>query len=126
MAEDDGRVGSAQEQDRNEVCLVGRVSSEPESRELPSGDVLWLFRLVVRRPGAGPSGAGSRQTVDVLDCCAWTSRAQRTVKGWHEGDHVELEGAVRRRFFRTGAGTASRFEIEMTRGRRVRRRADAA
>ena len=126
MAEEDGRDEFAQEQDRNEVCLVGRVSSEPESRELPSGDALWLFRLVVRRPGAGASGSGSRQTVDVLDCCAWTSRAQRTVKGWREGDHVELEGAVRRRFFRTGAGTASRFEIEMTRGRRLRRRADAA
>lgn len=122
MAGEDGRDESAQEQDRNEVCLVGRVSADPESRELPSGDVLWLFRLVVRRP----EGAVTRQTVDVLECCAWTARAQRTVRGWHEGDHVELEGAVRRRFFRTGAGTASRFEIEMTRGRRLRRRADAA
>ena len=34
----------------NEVHLVGRVSSEPEERELPSGDVVVLFRLVVPRP----------------------------------------------------------------------------
>lgn len=122
MADDQGRDDTVQERDRNEVCLVGRVSGEPESRELPSGDVLWLFRLVVRRP----TGAPTRQTVDVLECCAWTSRAQRTVRGWHDGDHVELEGSVRRRFFRTGSGTASRFEIEMSRGRRLRRRADAA
>jgi single-strand DNA-binding protein len=118
----EGGTQLAPEQDRNEVLLVGRVSADPESREMPSGDVLWTFRLVVRRP----EGAGTRQSVDVLDCCAWTARTQRTVRAWREGDHVQVEGAVRRRFFRTGAGTVSRFEVEVSAGRRVRRRADAA
>lgn len=121
MTEQQGREESARALDRNEVCLVGRVSCQPESRELPSGDTLWLFRLVVRRPPE----AGARQRVDVLDVCAWTTRAQRSVRGWREGDQVEVEGSIRRRFFRTAAGSASRFEIEMS-GGRVRRRAVAA
>lgn len=121
MAEEQVRDVPAVESDRNEVCLVGRVSSRPESRELPSGDTLWTFRLVVRRP----PGVGTRQSVDVFDVCAWTSRAQRSVKGWRDGDQVEVEGSIRRRFFRTAAGTASRVEIEMS-GGRLRRRADAA
>lgn len=122
MAESHERDVPALELDRNEVSLVGRVSAEPERRELPSGDALWLFRLVVRRP---PTAGAARQGVDVLDVAAWTSRAQRSVRGWHAGDQVEVEGSVRRRFFRTGAATASRFEIEMS-GGRLRRRADAA
>ena len=122
MAQATRREDPAQVEDVNQVRLVGRVSAAPESRELPSGDVLWTFRLVVRRP----EGSGSRPVVDVLDCCAWSPRVQRTVSAWQEGDQVELEGAVRRRFFRTGAGAASRFEVEVVRGRRLRRRADAA
>lgn len=121
MSREPARGDDVDVPDRNEVHLVGRVSATPEARQLPSGDTLWLFRLVVRRP---PS-SGARQPVDVLDCCAWSPRARRTVQGWREGDHVELEGTVRRRFFRSGGGTVSRFEIEMT-GGRVRRRAGAA
>ena len=38
-------------------------------------------------------------------------------------DHVEVEGALRRRFCRTGAGVASRYEVE---ARLLRRRAAPA
>ena len=37
---------------RNEVLLAGRVSAAPSERELPSGDRVVTFRLVL--PGAGP------------------------------------------------------------------------
>lgn len=108
-------------EDCNEVRLVGRVSTAPEAKELPSGDVVWLFRLVVRRP----EGHVSRQSVDVLDCSVWAPRLQRSVSSWRDGDQVEVEGAVRRRFYRAGQVTASRVEVEVRRGR-VRRRAAAA
>ncbi|MEI5675051.1 MULTISPECIES: single-stranded DNA-binding protein [unclassified Nocardioides] len=104
----------------NEVQLVGRVSQDPERRELPSGDVLWTFRLVVGRPEDRPV---SRQTVDVLDCAVWSARVQRSVAGWRPGDVVEVSGAVRRRFFRGAGGTASRVEIEVSTGRIIRRAA---
>lgn len=104
----------------NEVRLVGRVSGEPEERVLPSGTALWTFRLVV--PRLAPRD-GSRQTVDVLDCAVWGGRVRRAVASWADGDHVEVTGAVRRRFFRAGSGSASRVEIEVSAGRRVRRAA---
>lgn len=103
----------------NEVRLVGRLSVAPQERVLPSGDTLWTFRVVVDRP----RGGASRQTVDTLECAAWSPRARRSVGRWSAGDVVEVSGALRRRFFRTGAGAASRVEVEMTRGRLIRRAA---
>lgn|SRR6476661_1440733 len=104
----------------NEVRLVGRVSGDPEERELPSGTTLWTFRLVVARL---PVSEGTRRSVDVLDCAVWGGRVRRSVSTWSDGDHVEVSGAVRRRFFRAGGGTASRVEIEVSAGRLVRRAA---
>lgn len=102
----------------NEVRLVGRLSAAPEERVLPSGDVVWVFRVVVPRPDGG-----GRARVDALECAAWSPRARRAVTSWRDGDVVEVEGAVRRRFFRTGAGAASRVEVEVSRARMVRRAA---
>ncbi|MFC4785218.1 single-stranded DNA-binding protein [Nocardioides sp. MAHUQ-72] len=105
----------------NEVRLVGRVSAAPEERILPSGDALWTFRVVVPRQSVR---AGSRQTVDVLECVVWGGRVRRSVVTWQEGDQVEITGSVRRRFFRAGGSAASRVEIEVYGGRVMRRAAN--
>ncbi len=101
-----------------EVRLVGRVSQPPEERALPSGDTLWSFRVVVPRPG---DPGRSRQQVDAVDCCVWSGRIRRSVASWRVGDVVEVRGSVRRRFFRTAHGAASRFEVEVSAGKLIRR-----
>jgi single-strand DNA-binding protein len=103
----------------NEVRLVGRLSRDPERRVLPSGDEMWTFLVVVPRP----PGGRSRQTVDTLDCAVWGGRVKSSVSTWATGDVVEVTGSVRRRFFSTGSGPASRVEIEVASGRMVRRAA---
>lgn len=108
----------------NEVTLVGRLSQVPEERVLPSGDQLWTFRVVVPRPARTRPGSRGG-LVDALDCAAWTARVRRSVRTWREGDLVQVRGAVRRRFFRTGAGAVSRVEVEVTRARLIRRAASA-
>jgi single-strand DNA-binding protein len=105
----------------NEVVLVGRLAQPAQERALPSGDVLCTFRLVVQRSGEGRS----RQTVDALECVAWSARLRRSVIGWRPGDVVRVEGALRRRFFRSSGSVVSRVEVEMRRGRVVRRAASA-
>ena len=104
----------------NEVRLVGRISQPPEERVLPSGDSLWTFRVVVPRP---PGAAQRRQSVDALECTAWTARARRSVAAWAPGDVVEVVGALHRRFYRTGGAVSSRVEVEMSTGRLIRRAA---
>jgi single-strand DNA-binding protein len=96
----------------NEVRLRGRVSADPVVRVLPSGDEIVTLRVVVGRPD-GRS--------DALEATAWTAGLRRRLVAWKAGDVVEIEGALRRRFWRTPQGAASRWDIEINAGRRVQR-----
>lgn len=108
----------------NEVHLLGRLSAEPVARELPSGDVVVTFRLVVAR-GRPPRGSGARSpTVDTIDCAAWSKSAQRSLRTCAAGDLVEVHGALRRRFWRGVGGPASRSEVEAVTLRRAARGVD--
>jgi len=107
---------------RNEVLLVGRLAAAPMTRELPSGDLVVLCRLVVSRPAVrSPRRIARATSLDTIDCAAWSGAARRTVTAWHAGDLVQVTGALRRRFWRTAAGAASRYEVEVARGRRLSR-----
>lgn len=109
--------------DRNEVLLVGRLSAAAQPRELPSGDVLVQFRLVVSRrvSPADRETRPRRPTVDTIDCVAWQPGLQRSVRAWQAGDVVEVTGGLRRRFWRAGGGPTSRTEVEVERVRRLRK-----
>jgi single-strand DNA-binding protein len=104
----------------NDVLLVGRLAATPEVRSLPSGDVVVTFRLVVDRP-ARRHLSGSAARVDTLDCAAFRSDVRRRCQRWEPGDVVEVRGSLRRRFFRTGGGPASRYEVEVATASRVAR-----
>jgi single-strand DNA-binding protein len=103
----------------NVVRVRGRLAVAPDLRDLPSGDVVATFRIVVPRPPVRAGVAGSTVKVDTLDCAAFRADVRRRVARWHPGDVLEVEGSLRRRFFRAGGAAASRYEIEVTDARRV-------
>ena len=105
---------------RNELVLVGRLSAAPEQRDLPSGDQVVTLRLVVDRP---PARGSTRRQVDVIDVACWSRRTQRSALALCADEEVRVEGALRRRFFATAAGRASRYEVEAARLVRVSPRA---
>lgn len=107
---------------QNCVSLRGRVSSSPIERELPSGDVIVTLRVVMVRERS-PMSTKSKQGSDWVDCVAWGGRVKRSVARWQVGDVVEIEGALRRRFFRMEARTSTRVEVEVLGGRLVERAA---
>lgn len=104
---------------RNEVVLCGRISGDPQVRELPSGSVLVSFRLVLARDRT-PMTASSKQPSDWVECTAWGARVRKQAGTWRDGDQVEVRGALRRRYFR-GVPSRSSVEVEMLAGRRLRR-----
>ena len=103
---------------RNEVILVGRLAAAAEDKELPSGDLLTSWRLVVDRgPVKRKLPEGVRPTtIDTLECVAWLPAVQRTAANWSAGDVIAVEGALRRRFWRGGN---SRYDVEVTKAKRV-------
>lgn len=108
-----GEAGSC-----NEVILRGRVGAEAQERVLPSGDCIVTARLIVDRDAH--SLKRSSQRVDTIDCVAWTTRVQRSMRRWGQGDQVEVRGSMRRRFFRTPGGPASRVEVEIKTTKKIK------
>lgn len=88
----------------NDCLLRGRVSAPATDRELPSGEHVVEFRLIVKRD--------SREGVDTLDIAAWSSKARRTALSLKAGEWVEVSGAIRRRFWQAPTGAASRWQVE--------------
>lgn len=102
---------------RNEVRLSGRLAAEAEERELPSGDRIVTLRVVVpRAPATGrrrQAAEGVRRvTVDTIDVVCWTAGTRRTALRLRADEPVEVEGALRRRFFGGPTGRQSRYEVE--------------
>jgi single-strand DNA-binding protein len=113
-------TGDSAEEVVNDVRLRGRLAAAADERELPSGDTVVTFRLVVGRPARTARSASSPR-VDTLDCAAFAGPVRRRVRQWQPGDILEVQGSLRRRFFRTDGGPASRYEVEVASATRVAR-----
>ena len=107
----------------NQVLLVGRLGAVAIERELPSGDRVVTFRLVVgpRPPVRRRSGAKTTTMVDTIDCAVWSTRLRRSVVSFNKGDVLEVAGSLRRRFWQSGGSPTSRYEVEVIHVRRTGR-----
>lgn len=96
----------------SEVRLVGRMGQRSQQVELPSGDVMTRFDVVVDRPRRERAG---RTKVDTIACITTTAMVAKRVDGFAPGDWVVAEGVLRRRFWRAGAGLGSAMEVDVRR-----------
>jgi single-strand DNA-binding protein len=105
---------------RNEVVLVGRLPAAPVAKTLPSGDELMSWRLVVDRADGGVQASGVRlPTVDTIDCIAYKAGVRRLARRWSGGEILHIRGSLRRRFWRSTAGPASRYEVEVVEAKKL-------
>lgn len=95
----------------NDVLLRGRISAKAIEKELPSGDKVVEFRLIVTRL----EGNG----VDTLDIAAWSSKIRRQALALKDDEWVEISGAIHRRFWSSPKGVASRWQVEAVGMRKI-------
>ena len=101
----------------NEVRLIGRLGSTTEQRQLPSGDVIAVFSVVVDRPVREQWG---RTKVDTIACQAMRPVIIARLALVDPGQWVKVEGVLRRRFWRGGSGLASSMEVEVRQLARIK------
>jgi single-strand DNA-binding protein len=86
----------------NDVALRGWVTTIATERELPSGDIVVQFRIAITRPEGG---------VDTIDLESWSAKTRRSALSLKDGEWVEIQGSIRRRFWKSGQGLASRWQV---------------
>jgi single-strand DNA-binding protein len=97
-----------------DVVLVGRLGAHVEVRELPSGDNVTVFTIVVDRPRTA-GRQGSTVKVDAIACQAFRTGVVNRLGRLEPGQWVRAEGTLRRRFWRSGSGLGSAMEVEVSR-----------
>lgn len=100
---------------RNEILLVGEVSTTPAERVLANGRDAVTFRLDVR------VHLDDGATRDSFEITLYGARLRRSALTWDIGDVIQVEGVVRRKFHKVGASSKPFTVIEADRARRVRR-----
>jgi single-strand DNA-binding protein len=116
-------------QHRNEITIAGELIAPIEARLRADGSSVLTFRLAVRTPistggaAAPPDKSGSTASArrDVIDCVVLAGAVRRRLEQYHPTDTVEVQGALRHRFFNTGGRVQSRYEVEVVRVKRVGR-----
>lgn len=88
----------------NDLLLRGRVSAAAVEKELPSGDKVVEFRLIVSRE--------KKSGVDTLDIASWSAKSRRFALTLKADEWIEVSGAIHRRFWKSPGGVASRWQVE--------------
>jgi single-strand DNA-binding protein len=94
-----------------EVILVGRLGTRVDHRDLPSGDTVTVFTIVVDRDRRTSGSA----RVDAIACQTFRVGVAKRLGSLEPGTWVRAEGTLRRRFWRTGAGLGSAMEVDVVR-----------
>lgn len=96
---------------QNQVFIVGRCSGPGEEKVLPSGDKVVEFRIIV--------GRDDREGYDTFDVALWSSVLRKRGVALKSDEWVEITGTLRRRFWKVGAVSASRWQVEARELRRI-------
>ncbi len=89
----------------NLVYLRGVLASPPGPSPSADTDTMWALHV--------PAGAGKRGG-DRFDCRVANPEIVASCSDWAVGAVVEVQGSLRRRFFRAGGATVSKVEIAVT------------
>ena len=71
----------------NRVCLVGRLTANPELRTTSTNKNVCQFSIAVNR---------DKEKADFLDCTVWEKQAENLCKYQKKGSLISIEGQLRK------------------------------
>lgn len=85
----------------NSVCLVGRLTRDPELRYTPSNVAAATFSLAVNRNFKGANG--ERET-DFINCVIWRQQAENLANWAKKGALIGITGRIQTRSYENQQG----------------------
>lgn len=82
----------------NNVTLVGRLTHEPEIKELNDGTFRTIINVAVSRDYRNSDGV---YDADFIKCVLWNGIASATKDYCHKGDVVGIKGKLQSRVYET-------------------------
>ncbi len=79
----------------NVVCLLGRLTADPELRYTPNQVAVTSFSLAVDRTYQ-PKGQEQRQA-DFINLVAWRQTAEFICRFFHKGQRIAIQGSLQSR-----------------------------
>jgi len=76
----------------NVVCLMGRLTADPEIRQTPNGISVCSFSIAVDRYVKD----GDKKT-DFINCVAWRSNAENIARFFGKGQMIAINGSIQTR-----------------------------
>ena len=94
----------------NVVCLLGRLTADPELRHTQTQTPVTSFSVAVDR-AYQPKGAEQRQA-DFINCVAWRQTAEFICRYFHKGQRIALQGSLQSRNYTDKDGNKrTAFEV---------------
>jgi len=110
----------------NRVFLLGNLTADPESRDLPTGGIVTDLRLAVNRTYRNRDGEQTEE-VSFIDCTAYGRTAEIARDYLKKGRPVFLEGRLHQDRWETSEGDKrSKLKVVVERLVLMPRRAGAA
>lgn len=92
----------------NKVILGGRLTSDVELKQTPSGVSVCSFSLAVNRK----TGKDQEQKTDFIDCQAWRQTAEFISKYFRKGSSLCIVGSIQKRTWKDKNGE-NRYATEV-------------
>ena len=85
----------------NNVCLVGRLTKDPELRYTPSNQAVATFSLAVNR---NFKGQDREREADFINCVIWRQQAENLANWAKKGALIGITGRIQTRSYENQQG----------------------
>ena len=86
----------------NSICLMGRLTSDPELKTTNSGISVTSFTIAVDRAYAPK---GQERQADFIPCTAWRQTAEFITRYFRKGNRIAVQGSLQSRTYTANDGS---------------------